>query len=93
MNKLQAGFARLNINPPLGTPINGYYKPRHVEGFLDDLEVVALALQVENTISVMLSADICLIDTATSLKLRKQRPNDRVQAQSFFHCFHSKSIH
>ena len=71
MNKLQAGFARLNINPPLGTPINGYYKPRHVEGFLDDLEVVALALQVENTTSVMLSADICLIDTATSLKLRK----------------------
>ena len=47
MNKLQAGFSRLNINPPMGTPINGYYKPRHVEGFLDDLEVVALARRAD----------------------------------------------
>ena len=71
MNKLQAGFSKLNINPPMGTPINGYYKPRHVEGFLDDLEVVALALRVENTTLVLLSMDCCLIDTQTSKELRQ----------------------
>ena len=71
MNKLQAGFSKVNINPPMGTPINGYYKPRHVEGFLDDLEVVALALRVENTTTVMLSADICFIHTPTCLLLRQ----------------------
>jgi len=64
MNKLQAGFAKLNINPPMGTPINGYYIPRHVEGYLDDLEVVALALKVENTTVVMLSVDTCIISTS-----------------------------
>lgn len=71
MNKLQAGFARLNINPPMGTPINGYYKPRHVEGFLDDLEVVALALKVENTTVVMLSVDTCTIHTKLVRALRE----------------------
>ena len=72
MNKLQAGFAKLNINPPMGTPINGYYIPRHVEGYLDDLEVVALALKVENTTVVMLSVDTCIISTAIALTIRKQ---------------------
>lgn len=71
MNKLQAGFARLNINPPMGTPINGYYKPRHVEGILDDLEIVALALRVEDTTVVLLSMDNCLVHTPDSLRLRK----------------------
>ena len=72
MNKLQAGFSKVNINPPMGTPINGYYIHRHVEGFLDDLEVVALALKVEDTITVMLSIDVCLLSNALCLELRKQ---------------------
>lgn len=71
MNKLQAGFCRLNINPPMGTPINGYYKPRHVEGIRDDLEAIALALRVEDTTAVLLSLDNCVIDTATCLSLRQ----------------------
>lgn len=71
MNKLQAGFSKVNINPPMGTPINGYYKPRHVEGFLDDLEVVALALKVEDTAVVMLSVDTCLISTKYVLSMRQ----------------------
>ena len=72
MNKLQAGFSKLNINPPMGTPINGYYIPRHVEGFLDDLEVVALALKVEDTTVVMLSIDTCIISTSIAQSLRQQ---------------------
>ena len=75
MNKLQAGFAKLNINPPMGTPINGYYIHRHVEGFLDDLEVVALALKVENSCVVMLSIDSCLISGKLMLALREKIAN------------------
>ena len=48
MNKLQVGFSRVNINPPMGAPINGYFKNRYVEGVRDDLEANALALQVED---------------------------------------------
>ena len=35
MNKLLAGFSRLDVTPPLGIPIVGYYKPRFAEGVLD----------------------------------------------------------
>lgn len=71
MNKLQAGFSKLNINPPMGTPINGYFVPRRVEGFLDDLEVCALALKVEDTTVVMLSVDNCEILTPTASQMRQ----------------------
>ena len=91
MNKLQAGFSKLNINPPIGTPINGYYKPRHVEGFLDDIEVVALALKVEDTTIVMLSVDVCLLSSQVCRDLRKKvaeatgLPMDAI----WIHCTHT----
>ena len=59
MNKLQAGFCRVNVTPPLGIPIVGYYKPRFAEGVLDELEVNALALAVEDKSVVLLSVDNC----------------------------------
>ena len=59
MNKLQAGFCRVNVTPPLGIPIVGYYKPRFAEGVLDELEVNALALCVEDKKVILLSVDNC----------------------------------
>ena len=59
MNKLQAGFSRVNVTPPLGIPIVGYYKPRFAEGVLDELEVNALALAVEDKKVILLSVDNC----------------------------------
>ena len=44
MNKLQAGFGRVNVTPMLGIGIGGYFKPRYAEGILDELEINALAL-------------------------------------------------
>ena len=71
MNKLKAGFCRLNINPPQRTPINGYASARHVENVLDDLSVNALALRVENTTVLLLAVDNCAIDSVTCLDLRQ----------------------
>jgi len=59
MNKLLAGFSRVNVTPPMGIPITGYYKPRFAEGVLDELEVNALALAVDDKKVVLLSADNC----------------------------------
>ena len=59
MNKLLAGLGRLDVTPPLGIPIVGYYKPRFAEGVLDELEVNALALAVEDKKVVLLSVDNC----------------------------------
>lgn len=59
MQPFQAGFSRVNITPVMGTPIAGYYKPRFVEGVLDELEINALALSCGETKAVLLSFDLC----------------------------------
>lgn len=62
MNKLRAGFGRVNVTPMLGIPVSGYYKPRHAEGMLDELEINALALSCDDDAVVLLSMDNCGIN-------------------------------
>ena len=62
MKKFQVGFATVNVNPPLGMGIDGYYVPRFAKGFLDDLEVSALVLVLGDKHIAMLSVDICGVD-------------------------------
>ena len=57
MQKFEVGFAQVNINPPLGIGIEGYYVPRFAKGFLDDLEIAALALTCGANTILLLSAD------------------------------------
>jgi len=59
MNKLKAGFGRVNINPPLGIPVGGYFIPRQAERILDDIEINALALEVDDKRLILLSMDQC----------------------------------
>ena len=63
MNTLQAGFSRVNITPPLGTSIVGYFHARYAEGVLDELEVNALALSAGDSKVVLMAADLCYINT------------------------------
>ena len=44
MSNFKVGFAQVNINPPLGIAVAGYYVPRYAKGFLDNLESEAIAL-------------------------------------------------
>ena len=37
--KLQAGFSRLDMTPPLGAYMDGYYFDRWAEGVLDPLNI------------------------------------------------------
>ena len=46
MNRLQAGFARVDITPELGVSIDGYYVPRKAERILDALEANCLVLRL-----------------------------------------------
>ena len=55
---MKAGFARLDVTPPNGTCIASryfYFVP--AEGFLEPLEVNALALADENKTVVLIAAD------------------------------------
>ena len=57
MNKLHAGFSRVDVTPPLGIAINGYFVPRNAENILDPLEVNCLALGCGEEKVVLMSID------------------------------------
>ena len=52
-----AGFARLDITPPLGIPLTGYYRSRYADGVLDPLEINALAVSDGEKKAVLLRLD------------------------------------
>ncbi len=58
-NNLKVGYARVNINPPLGVNIAGYFKERLADGILDDLEVCAVAAQSGDKTVLIMSVDNC----------------------------------
>lgn len=61
-SELKAGYAQVNVNPPLGIGIAGYYVPRFAKGFLDDIEVSALVLSCKEKNIVLIAADNLGID-------------------------------
>ena len=59
MNNLKVGFCRMNIDPPMGVPIRGYFKERFVEGILDSLYMNVLALQSGDNTILLINLDNC----------------------------------
>ena len=59
---LQAGFARLDVTPPLGSPVDGYFKDRVGAGILDPIELNAIALSDGAHRAVMIAGDFLGID-------------------------------
>lgn len=56
---LKVGFARANINPPMGIDVRGYYKVRKADGILDDLEINAIALSQNGKTMLIMAVDHC----------------------------------
>ena len=71
MGKMKAGFSRLCITPPLGTPISGYYEARFVKGVLDDLYATAVAFSDGEKKSVVIALDIIMLTQAECNIYRK----------------------
>lgn len=59
INVLKVGFSRVNVTPPMGINISGYFKIRLADGVLDDLEVNAVAANVKNKTVLLLTVDNC----------------------------------
>ena len=57
MNKLMAGFSRIDITPPMGISINGYFNNRKADGVLDPLEANCLALSCEDKTVLVMALD------------------------------------
>ena len=55
---LKAGFARIDVTPPLGTTLAGYYETRYADGILDPLLATAVAFDNGEARVVVMSIDI-----------------------------------
>ena len=58
MSQFKAGFARLDITPPLGVHISGYYKVRIADGILDPLEVQCIAVSDGESTALLYNLDV-----------------------------------
>ena len=58
MKNCQAGFAMMDITPPLGVRIGGYYTVRETRGVLDSIYVRAIAFREGEKTAVMLVLDM-----------------------------------
>lgn len=72
MAALSVGFARVNITPPMGIPIAGYYKVRLAERVLDDLEANALAISDGKETLLLVSVDILELLSPYSDPIREE---------------------
>ena len=59
---LQAGFSRLDVTPPLGVNLDGYFNFRYAKGYLDPIELNAVAVSDGECRVVMIAADLLGID-------------------------------
>ena len=56
-NNLHVGYARVNITPPLGVNIAGYYQVRVADGILDELEACVVAFKNGEKTALLISLD------------------------------------
>lgn len=91
MSEFQAGFARVNVTPPMGLEMEGYYVDRFVDGVLDELEASAVAFSCGKARAVIIALDNCLIDRETMDKFRDRiaRDSGLVRESIFIHTTHT----
>lgn len=94
MNGVQfrAGFARVDITPPLGTPLAGYFEERWAKGILDNLEANAVAFDDSRRKAVLIAADLLGIEGAVfnaALRRRIARAAGISEESVYVHCTHT----
>ena len=68
---LKAGFARLDMTPPLGAIIAGYFHKREMKGILDPLSINAIALTVGEEKLIIITVDLMALGHERNLALRQ----------------------
>ena len=90
MNRLEAGFARVDVTPMLGIHMAGYLKERIAEGILDELEINALALRCAGETVLFLAMDVAHIHTEQCEMFRKhiEKETGVPSGHIFIHAVH-----
>ncbi|MBL8891591.1 MAG: neutral/alkaline non-lysosomal ceramidase N-terminal domain-containing protein [Planctomycetaceae bacterium] len=75
-NSLVVGVAEVDITPPLGFPMAGYYHERLAEGVLNPLKARAIVFREGNTAGAMVVCDLIGVATDLANEVR-QRASER----------------
>lgn len=91
MNKLQAGFARVNVTPMMGIGMGGYFIPRYVDGVLDELEINALALACgdEKALLITIDNESLKVEAAADFRQHISEVTGVPEAGIYIHATHS----
>ncbi len=68
---MKCGFAKVNIDPPIGYPISGGYRPKYSIGSIDPLYTRALAFSDGARTSLLIALDACYMGTEIHKACRK----------------------
>ena len=69
---IKAGFARVDVTPPLGTPIAGYFSVRKSDGVRDPIELNAIAFGNEKDAALLIACDFTGMTMARITPLREK---------------------
>ena len=68
---IQAGFARVDVTPPLGTPLSGYFYARYADGVLDPIQLNALAFGNGTDTAIIIACDFIGMVMNKSTEMRE----------------------
>ncbi len=69
---LRVGVAAVDITPPKGTPLAGYYSPRGAKGVLDPLYSKALVLEQDGVRVALVACDLVTLPRRTVVETRQR---------------------
>jgi len=67
---LKAGFARVDVTPPFGFSLAGYFQDRKADGILDPIELNAVAIGNGEDTVLLIAADLISMDANHSQRIR-----------------------
>lgn len=90
MGNLKAGFARIDITPPLGTTLEGYFETRYADGILDPLCATAVAFNDGEKSAVVISIDQIGLNKHFMKVIKEDigKKTDLPEEAIFIHCTH-----
>lgn len=94
-NKLYAGFHCMNVEPPMGIHVPGYYEKRYSDGFLTDLHIRAAAFQCGEDRAIVFSVEAIGINAAAFnyLKPKIAQRCNLPESAIYINCIHSHTAY
>ena len=69
---IKAGFSRVDVTPPLGSYMSGYFRDRYAKGVIDPLYLNAIAISDGDDTALIITADFLGIGEEMATPIRKK---------------------